>query len=494
MAVLTSGASRGESGFALEGGQALNTYPLAATALNLIALGAGVGQFEQLSAVLRSPYLAALQRDPCLRLDLWLREHNVAEVDARVLRRLLPGVSAALGEIAGEALQSLVTALEDSEASGAASPAQWGRVFAALLQRCGWPGQNLASDEQQVRMRFDELLGDFAAIAAPVDRLQAGEASGLLQQMALRVAFEPASDDVPVTVTASLDDPIVRYDGLWVAGLSAEVWPPAAQPDPLLPLMLQRDAGMDESSAGGQLRLAMQRMRLWQLRAAHCVWSWSRSEAELPRDRSPLLGEPAATVPDGVAGVQPFELQAWIVGQAPPLQAWRDDCGPAWPRGQALRGGIRLLELQSLCPFRSFAELRLQARPLPEPLPGIDPRVRGQMLHLALEHFWRATRDSATLHQRGHDATLALTQHCVQSAIGQIAARLPAPSTRRCCGRACARRTADRTTDRLGAGARRIPAAGAGAEPAVPDRRRNAAAAARSRRSAHRRAARGHRL
>jgi probable DNA repair protein len=243
--------------------------------------------------------------------------------------------------------------------------------------------------------------------------------------MAQRIAFEPASDDVPVTVTASLDDPIVHYDGIWVAGLSAEVWPPAAQPDPLLPLMLQRDAGLAEATAAGQLRLAMQRMQLWRRRGRRCVWSWSRSEAELARDRSPLLSEPAPAMPEAATDLRSFELQAWLVAQAPPLELWRDASGPAWPPEQSLRGGIRLLELQSLCPFRAFAELRLRARPLPEPLPGIDPRVRGQMLHLALEQFWRATGDSATLHQLGHDATLALTRRCVQSAIEQLAARLP---------------------------------------------------------------------
>jgi hypothetical protein len=36
--------------------------------------------FEQLSAVLRSPHLAGLERHQCLRLDLWLREHNVGEL------------------------------------------------------------------------------------------------------------------------------------------------------------------------------------------------------------------------------------------------------------------------------------------------------------------------------------------------------------------------------------------------------------------------------
>ena len=50
-----------------------------AAALQLMALAAGPTQFEQLSALLRSPYLAALERKQCLAIDLWLREHNIGE-------------------------------------------------------------------------------------------------------------------------------------------------------------------------------------------------------------------------------------------------------------------------------------------------------------------------------------------------------------------------------------------------------------------------------
>jgi ATP-dependent helicase/nuclease subunit B len=157
------------------------------------------------------------------------------------------------------------------------------------------------------------------------------------------------------------------------------------------------------------------------------VYSWSRSDAELPRDMSPLLRAPATDQAVADAAAAPaFELQSWLVAQAPPLQAWRDDSGPAWPRNLALRGGTRLLELQSLCPFRSFAELRLQARQVPQPQPGVDPRVRGQMLHRALELFWRSMRDSATLTRRGRDDARALVHECVQAAIEQVVARLPA--------------------------------------------------------------------
>jgi ATP-dependent helicase/nuclease subunit B len=428
-ALLSSGTSAGQSGFAIEGGQALSAYPLVATALQLLAMASGPVAFEQFSALLRSPYLAPIERNHRLRLDLWLRELNVGELQPGMLPRLLAPAAASLGEPAAASLQRLAAGIQIGDGERAATGALWAQAFAQVLSRCEWPGGVLGSDEQQVRMRFDELLGEFAAIAIPAGRLQAGEACRLLYEMAQRVAFEPASDDVPVTVTASLDDPIVCYDGIWVAGLSADVWPAAARPDPLLPWVQQRDAALPEASADGQMQLALQRMRQWQQRARRCVWSWARSDAELPRDPSPLLGAGAASSAEPAAAGGPevaaFEPQAWLVAQAPPLQAWRDGNGPAWPPERAPRGGTRLLELQSLCPFRSYAELRLQAQPLPQPQPGIDPRVRGNLLHLALEHFWRATGDSATLHARDRDATLALARDCARSAAEQIDSRVP---------------------------------------------------------------------
>ena len=413
------------SAFAIEGGQPLDGYPLVTAALQLIAIATGQGGFEELSAVLRSPYLSALNRHQSLRLDLWLRERNLGEGGNGMLARLVQPVAAAMGEEAAAVLQALLAAFAagagvPAGAADTAVPAAWAHWFAELLSRCGWPGTGLGADEQQVRMRFDELLGEMSAIAPAIRQLQPGEAADLLRAMARRVSFEPASDDVPVTVTASLDDPIVRYDGIWVAGLSADVWPPAARPDPLLPALLQRDAGVPEASATGQLRLALQRMHQWQQRSARCVWSWPRSESDLPRDRSPLLGDtstgPAAPV---------FELHGWLLSHSPSLEAWHDDIGPHWPLPREPGGGAQLLELQSLCPFRAFAELRLKAQPLPAPQPGLDARLRGNMLHFALEQFWHATGTAATLHSRSHDATLALVRECVQRAGERIARRIP---------------------------------------------------------------------
>jgi ATP-dependent helicase/nuclease subunit B len=431
--LLAPGATLARSALAIEGGQPLRDYSLIATALNLLALSAGVADFQMLSALLRSPFLDLPGRESRLRIDLWLRERNIDGAQPSLLQTLTAPLSDDLGEGDALALSALIAALTAGAPAAAprhyvASPAQWAQRFAQVLAGCGWPGAGLNSDEQQVRARFDELLGEFAGISIVPGALSQAQALQILRQLTARTAFEPASDDVPVTVTASLDDPIVHYDAIWVAGMTAEAWPQAAHPDPLVPWALQQAAAMPMASPAGMLQAAERALRHWRRASSRLDLSWSRSDGDMPHDPSPLLAETAlaapAPAPEHPAAAS-FQFQSWLAASAPPLEGWRDSSGPAWPRERVLHGGTRLLELQSLCPFRGFAVLRLRAQPLPEPAPGIDLRVRGQILHHALELFWRATGSLAQLRERPEAATLRLVSSCVERALAQAAQRAP---------------------------------------------------------------------
>jgi len=420
--ILAGTALTSQSTFAIEGGQPLPSFALVASALQLLSLAAGQAEFEQLSALLRSAYLPRAERAERLRIDRWLREHNIASAEPALLQALLAPMEQSLGAQAAAVLRALLAAAAELPAPPARlTPARWAQLFAQLLARAGWPGAALNSDELQVRRRFDELLGELASISPALGAADLPQACDWLAQLAAQVAFEPATDDVPVTLSSSLDDPIVRYDGVWVAGLTADAWPQAARPDALLPLPLQLAAGVLAASAQGQLRAALEQLAHWRGAAGQCVLSWPRTDADLPRDPSPLLADIASNgAPSDSAAASVFELQQWMREQAPGLIPWRDDSGPAWPPERALRGGIRLLELQSLCPFRGFVEPRLQAAPLPEPAPGIDPRLRGQIVHQALESFWRTLRDSDALRVRGLEGARDLMQACIAAAIDAL--------------------------------------------------------------------------
>ena len=79
------------------------------------------------------------------------------------------------------------------------------------------------------------------------------------------------------------------------------------------------------------------------------------------------------------------------------VERYAHEPGLPWPEPMPLPAGTRAIELQSRCPFRAYAQLRLGAEPLETPVPGITPRERGRLLHRALELLWRRLGDSRGL-------------------------------------------------------------------------------------------------
>ncbi len=410
---------------AVEGGEPLAGYPLVSLALQLLSLAAGELDFGHLSPVLRSPYLAASSLEARLATDLWLREHNI-ELRLSDLSSLLEALARAAGEAAAETMRLLLQPFDaGGEAGVAGFPADWARRFARGLQRAGWPGTQLSSAEQQQRLRFEELLGELAAVTTD-SGLSAAQALALLRQLAAQTAFEPATDDAPVTLTASLADPIVSYDGIWVAGLTAAAWPQALHPDPMIPWAIQRAIGMPGADPQAPLRQAERALQHWRAATQQLVLSYPRAEADLRHDPSTLLDMPAAqsSAAESPRVTAAFDLEEWLAARAPRLEVLDDSHGPVWPLAKPLRGGARLLELQALCPFHAFAELRLRATPLTEPSPGIDPMVRGQILHRALELFWGQIAGSEALQARRAELA-ALARDCIERALREAQRRVP---------------------------------------------------------------------
>jgi RecB family exonuclease len=89
-------------------------------------------------------------------------------------------------------------------------------------------------------------------------------------------------------------------------------------------------------------------------------------------------------------------LAAVIHAARPALEVVIDANLPP-PRTRPARGGARLLELQSACPFRAGAEYRLHARALEDPDPGLSPAERGKLVHGVLARLWQTLRDQAGL-------------------------------------------------------------------------------------------------
>jgi ATP-dependent helicase/DNAse subunit B len=119
-------------------------------------------------------------------------------------------------------------------------------------------------------------------------------------------------------------------------------------------------------------------------------------EGEAALAASPLLADVQMAQPALLVQQHAPTLRRLVFERRPRLEAIEDERAPPLTSQQA-RGGARTLELQSLCPFRAQAELRLDARPLARVSLGVEPVDRGALLHRVLFETWGGIGSHAAL-------------------------------------------------------------------------------------------------
>ncbi|MGD9599870.1 MAG: PD-(D/E)XK nuclease family protein [Steroidobacteraceae bacterium] len=377
---------------AIDGGAPLARHALVRHALTTLVWLIDGLEFEEFSAWLRSPYGQPGAASGA-RLDLWWRRSAPLTADARASLALLARAATRGIEPAARLATQTGVAL-DVLGSGRADMRTWSERFSAALAalRPGEPAYT--SDEQQAWLRFVQLLDEFGAVARLAAPLDARQALHALRDLATRTTWQASTGDALVTVSPAHDDPVVRYDGIWVAGLTADAWPAPPLSDAFVPQVALREAGATTASPAGRLAGAQANLAAWRAATPELVLSAARASGDMELAPSPLL----AAWPRRASSAAP---PAWLPRQLRQggvrLERIEDVTGAAWSPGNALPGGTRCLELQAACPFRAHAELQLAAKPLDSPEPGIGNDVRGRWLHRALEIFWRAIADSTQL-------------------------------------------------------------------------------------------------
>ena len=369
--------------FSVEGGQPLAEFPIVAHALLTLRLLTGNLRFDELLLWLRMPFLDRGDVFAGAALEATLRHGHRMEFGAAALAAWL---EAQTGDAAASLASRLRQALEALGGQALQSP-DWAPRIQIALRLAGWHGSRpMRTDEQQTVARWHALLDEFSALGAWLGRIDATGAISTLSDLARERNFDPASVDAAVTLTESQEDPVVQYDGIWVAGLDAAQWPPPPRPDVFIPLRLQVAAGMPAASAAGQTQRARESLAAWRAATPSLVCSWSQLDGDAHRTPSPLL----LRVPGRVDYGHEFSATRSLAShlRVPQLEPVEDIHGLAVNRALPVRGGVKPLTLQAECGFHAYAEVRLGGEALEQPSPGIDARDRGRLLHKALELVW----------------------------------------------------------------------------------------------------------
>ncbi len=389
-------------------------------ALDVLALGAATMDLYEFGRLLRGPYLpgdaaAGLRR---ATLDERLRALGARLLVPADLPRQLRDPGTPDTEFAAR-IEAVRRELDPGRARG---PAEWAETFQRALRVAGWPkGRALGEREYEAARALSDAVAALAGLARLLPVLSFAAARAELLSIVGSTALGAGRAEAPLLVLEGLDDPALPCDGLWVAGLTADRFPGTARTTPLLSLGTQRARGIAAASAEGMLAAGRAALAGWLRCAPEVVLSAPIRDGEARLVRSALV--PAAGAPVAARAAFARARQLREAGLAAPYLEHR---GLPPLEGPALAGGVKVLELQSACPFRAAAVLRLGARAPETPRAGLSPRVRGELAHEALAAFWRDVGDSATLAGLDPTERRARVGAAVDLALRRLRTRPPA--------------------------------------------------------------------
>ena len=436
-----AGEARPSSLFNFSLGQPLGDYALVRDAINLLAFSPSRKlPFLEVSALLRSPFIAAAEQEQAARamLDARLREAVAPEINLTTLRSKLANdvrlqhFAAPCGQLR-ERLDRVATLAETALKAvargntGPSSPYDWSRYFGKVLMAWGFPGErSLDSIDFQVMAKFRDALASLASLAGVQPRMRADEALTQLRRIVADTTFQPESEsrgDAPIQVLGILESAGQSFDALWVTGLCADSWPLAARPNPFIPAALQRSAGVPEASAAASLALDQCITAGWLTSSAEVVLSHLTADGDEANGSERGASALIADIP--LSALSMLLAQGVPAGYAAALQALRvvepipDTRLDALPVPTKIRGGAAVIRDQAACPFRAFARHRLAATPLETPQPGLDGAERGTLLHRVLYRVWEKLGDHASLKVLDAEGTARVVADAAAHAIGE---------------------------------------------------------------------------
>ncbi len=371
-------------------GLPLIQYPLIHAAFELLTLPVPVTELTHISRILRSSFLTGWEGESDARalLDARLRETEEWNVSLQSVVHYAnhhdqPYHCPVLAQCL-KRLQELVKARPATSI-----PSEWGQQFSQWLSAAGWPGDGmLTSAEYQVMQAWHTLLQQFASLDWVAPPITLGSALSQLREMAASTIFQTESPETSIQVLGLLEASGLQFDHLWVMGMHDGVLPAPPQPNPFIPLPLQRQMQLPRSTASRELRVAKTMLQRLVESSPEIVISYPQHHQDEQLAPSPLITTFPFLTEKSVSN-NSYPTWQQLIYQNRHLQFLTDDPAPPL-MAHSIPGGSHAFKLQAACPFLAFAELRLGARQLGKIQPGLSMRVRGSLVHRLMEKIWAA--------------------------------------------------------------------------------------------------------
>jgi probable DNA repair protein len=264
------------------------------------------------------------------------------------------------------------------------TPLAWAEFSGQLLQITGWPGarrRGRTSAEEQALRRWEQAVDDCASLGFDGRRMAWSDFLAALDRAVDETLFAPESQDAPILIAGPAESAGLTADAIWFLGASEEAWPAAGTTHPLIPIAVQREAGMPHASPKLDWDLANAMTRRVLASAPEVHFSYARQSEGVEARPSRLITQIAGSP-------QPLPADLTAPANPEPLTVAFDDTTQLPFPLREVSGGSNVLTTQSRCAFQAFATARLDAEKWDAAEAGLTALERGLLLHGVLHSIW----------------------------------------------------------------------------------------------------------
>jgi probable DNA repair protein len=272
------------------------------------------------------------------------------------------------------------------------SPLDWAELIQRLLDQLHFASARpLASAEFQALRRWQQAVEICASLGFDGHRESWKDFLKQLSRALDETLFAPESRNAPILIAGPAESAGLTADAIWFMGADEDAWPAGGAAHPLLPIDVQRAAGMPHSTAEFDWDLAGAITRRILAAAPEVHFCYARqSEAAEARPSRLILqrtGPPQELPPELHASARPAPLSV----------SFEDFSRISFLPGK-VAGGAAVLTAQSQCPFQAFSTARLAAQHWKPAGTGLTAAQRGSLLHAVLHSVWAGPPDGIRTH------------------------------------------------------------------------------------------------
>jgi probable DNA repair protein len=262
------------------------------------------------------------------------------------------------------------------------SPLDWAELVPRLLDGIHFAaGRPLVSAEYQALRRWHQTVEACGSLGFDGRRMNCKDFLSQLGRALDETLFAPESRDAPIQIAGPAESAGLSADAVWFLGADEDAWPAGGTTHPLLPIEIQREAGMPHATPqlDWELAGAITNRILASAHDVHFSYAKQNETAEARPSRLivQLAGEARKLTPELAAPPS----------QAPLTVDFEDYSRIPFPPGK-VAGGAAVLTAQSQCPFKAFATARLAAQGWEPAEAGLTASQRGKLLHAVLHSVW----------------------------------------------------------------------------------------------------------